>query len=160
MHRDLLAYAFDAAGLFHPFTFEKCLFTTLQLCKPLLFLSSRRRLNCTSSPNTVPLPWGQRLLFIVLCGGSEFAPFDTCFFLEAWHIGCQPRNLWRLVVCFSFSVEIYFPILYPYTRLDVVHEVRYECVSCLWRERGVPHPGGMGAVWCSTNFLFSLFFAI
>lgn len=108
MHSTLLA--------FHPFTFEKCLFTTLQLCKPLLFLSSRRRLNCTSSPNTVPIPWEQRLLFIVLCGGFEFAPFDTCFFLEAWHIGCQPRNLWRLFVLFLFSVEIFFCRYYTHIR--------------------------------------------
>lgn len=59
---------------------------------------------------------------------------------------------------FLFSVEIFFPILYPYTRLDVVHEVRHECQSCLCGEKVVAPfwRNGCGLVFNEFSFTFFL----
>lgn len=113
MRRDLLAYSFDAAGPFHLITFEKCLFTTYNLCKPLLFLTSRRRLKCTSTPQHWPFYHGNSVYCLLSYVVDAILPLlRPISFLEAWHFGCQPRDLWRPFVCSLLGGDI-SSTLYP-----------------------------------------------
>jgi hypothetical protein len=89
----------------------------------LIFLSYRRRLNAHPHSSTAHVPWEQCLLFIVLSGGSKFAPFEICFFLGPGTLDVSQAT--RGCGAFSYVSLLggdILPALYPYTRLDVVHD--------------------------------------
>lgn len=58
MHRDLLAYSFDAAGLFLLFYFRKVPIYHIQLCKPLLFFVFSKTAEMHIYPPTLALYHG------------------------------------------------------------------------------------------------------
>lgn len=151
MLRDLLAYSFDAAGPFRLFTFDPCLFTTYELAAPFFVLSTTA-VPAHPPPQHWPSTADQCLVFIVLCGGPKPAAFEIRFDLQIWHFGCQPRHLWRLFICFSSMVEI-FPTLYPYTRLDVVHEDWSMNVMLFGRKRALAPSRGKG--WFGVKRVFT-----
>lgn len=162
MLRDLLAYSFGAAGFYHLFllsTSAYLLHTTLQ---PLLFLPNNRRLNCTSALQHCPYTVEQCLLFIVLSGGSNHAPFEIYFFLGPGTLDVSQATCGASSYVSLLGGDI-SRTLYPYTRLDVVHDDWSMNVMHFGDE---PLLGG-GArgwmVWCLTiypSFLFLPFYYV
>lgn len=128
-----------------PFLLSKSAYLPHITLQPLLFLSARRRLNCTSAPPALALYLGNSVYCLLSYVVDPILPLLTpVSFLEAWHFGCRHMPPVALFRMFLFSVEIlFFNIIPIYAIGRCSRRLEHECYASRG-ERELNPSGGMG----------------